>query len=373
MQTDYRRKLVHMNALPMNKLTRVALVAILALMGTAPACGQALVNLTRLAAIRNARSEIISIVNADKRIGYKFVRLGFHDCVGGCDGCVDLLNPDNNGLAIPIAELTDIVRKYSIKGITRADMWVLAAQTSAEVLNSVPSVAFPFKWYGRPTCDQRTNIDACKAGNCALDRGPDRKMPSGNFDTHQVLTYFKDTFGFDTEETVTLMGAHAIGKVNRINSGYAGDGWSSTPTVLNNSYYAQLIGLGSTTSELVQRTPQWRRAEIDNTDFVDVNGNPVPTRHQWNFTNLFMLNADIAMVRNFTGRISADGEVSCTFRGNTRCPIARETFQFMAKYRNNNTLWVEKFSKVFTSMLEFPYRTGAGCAARLCFIANLFQ
>ena len=42
MQTDYRRKLVHMNALPMNKLTRVALVAILALMGTAPACGQAL-------------------------------------------------------------------------------------------------------------------------------------------------------------------------------------------------------------------------------------------------------------------------------------------------------------------------------------------
>lgn len=26
-----------------------------------------------------------------------FIRLLFHDCVGGCDGCVNLLNPGNNG------------------------------------------------------------------------------------------------------------------------------------------------------------------------------------------------------------------------------------------------------------------------------------
>ena len=26
------------------------------------------------------------------------VRLSFHDCVGGCDGCMNLDHPDNNGL-----------------------------------------------------------------------------------------------------------------------------------------------------------------------------------------------------------------------------------------------------------------------------------
>ena len=27
-------------------------------------------------------------------------RLAFHDCVGGCNGCLDTTNPDNNGLKV---------------------------------------------------------------------------------------------------------------------------------------------------------------------------------------------------------------------------------------------------------------------------------
>ena len=26
-----------------------------------------------------------------------FIRLAFHDCIGGCNGCIDLLNPSNKG------------------------------------------------------------------------------------------------------------------------------------------------------------------------------------------------------------------------------------------------------------------------------------
>eukprot|EP00121_Abeoforma_whisleri_P016164 Awhi_evm1s14843 len=33
----------------------------------------------------------------------KLVRLSFHDCVGGCDGCINLNNPENNGLG-PIVD-----------------------------------------------------------------------------------------------------------------------------------------------------------------------------------------------------------------------------------------------------------------------------
>jgi hypothetical protein len=49
-----------------------------------------------------ARSEIGDLITSKQKLAQKFVRLGFPDCVGACDGCVDLTNPDNNGLDIPI-------------------------------------------------------------------------------------------------------------------------------------------------------------------------------------------------------------------------------------------------------------------------------
>merc|ERR1712038_655002 len=43
------------------------------------------------------------------------LRLGFHDCVGGCDGCLNVDNDSNAGLADVVADLevlyTDAVRE----------------------------------------------------------------------------------------------------------------------------------------------------------------------------------------------------------------------------------------------------------------------
>ena len=36
--------------------------------------------------VAQARSEIESAIRRDRRLGPKFLRLAFHDCVGGCDG-----------------------------------------------------------------------------------------------------------------------------------------------------------------------------------------------------------------------------------------------------------------------------------------------
>ncbi len=33
------------------------------------------------------------------------LRQSFHDCVGGCDGCINPGNADNNGLSIPMGFL----------------------------------------------------------------------------------------------------------------------------------------------------------------------------------------------------------------------------------------------------------------------------
>lgn len=51
--------------------------------------------------VTGARTEIRRIINnafsndpaLDVNLAAKFVRMGFHDCVGGCDGCVDMTNP----------------------------------------------------------------------------------------------------------------------------------------------------------------------------------------------------------------------------------------------------------------------------------------
>ena len=71
-------------------------------------------------AIETAINDLIAEVNtevvngASVTMGPKFLRLAFHDCVGGCDGCVDLQNPENNGLELPINTLQKLVEKLSL-------------------------------------------------------------------------------------------------------------------------------------------------------------------------------------------------------------------------------------------------------------------
>ncbi len=44
-------------------------------------------------ALDNASEEIRTLLDEDLDLGAKFVRLGFHMCVGGCDGCVSQYSP----------------------------------------------------------------------------------------------------------------------------------------------------------------------------------------------------------------------------------------------------------------------------------------
>jgi hypothetical protein len=52
----------------------------------------------------------------------KSARIGFHICVDGCDGCVDLLNVNNHGLDVYIADLDNIVKTQVTYDTTSADL-----------------------------------------------------------------------------------------------------------------------------------------------------------------------------------------------------------------------------------------------------------
>jgi hypothetical protein len=38
------------------------------------------------------KDDVAALVNNNEELAAKFVRLVFHDCVGGCNGCVDVAN-----------------------------------------------------------------------------------------------------------------------------------------------------------------------------------------------------------------------------------------------------------------------------------------
>jgi Peroxidase len=153
---------------------------------------------TQAQALKLARNDIETIISSNMGIEAKFVRLVFHDCVGDCDGCVDLTDKNNNGLDIPINALVPTVAKYK-KFLTRGDVWMLAGLVAAEVSQQGTTVSFDMEFVGRPNC----------AAN-EPNGGPVRALPSAQFNTAQVLDYFKTNFGFSNRETVAILGAHTL-------------------------------------------------------------------------------------------------------------------------------------------------------------------
>jgi hypothetical protein len=42
--------------------------------------------------LNQARTVIAGMVQANPRLTPEFLRMGFHDCVGGCDGTFDIIH-----------------------------------------------------------------------------------------------------------------------------------------------------------------------------------------------------------------------------------------------------------------------------------------
>ena len=54
------------------------------------------------------------------------LRLAFHDCVGGCNGCINFNNPDNAGLQPIVTKLTSLYYDNGFnKIVTLADFYAL--------------------------------------------------------------------------------------------------------------------------------------------------------------------------------------------------------------------------------------------------------
>ena len=310
--------------------------------------------------IANARSDIEAVIASSPLMVGKFLRLAFHDCVEICDGCVDMTFLDNKGLQMPIDALQPIANRYASQGLSRTDIWMLAAVVAADVSEVDTGVDFPFQWIGRETCDQINN------GNCGLNSqgnvssctatgGPHHELCHGDTaGTNTIDQFMQDAFGFNAQQTAAIMGAHTVGAMRHVNVGFDGrHGWDLTNDELDQGYYLELVG---------DDAPVWTQVLRSNSD---VEG--MPPRFQFQATvdniTMTMLNSDIAMVRNLVEgeNLMPDGNVTCNFSGRNACSDRTPFIDYMKRYALSRFLFLNDFRDALDMMIENGYTRGRSC------------
>jgi len=325
--------------------------------------------------METAREEIQALLQDTPDLAHKFVRLAMHDCVGGCDGCVDVGNTDNAELEEIIDVLASVVQNNvvdegtnSMPGpgdssssnggmdsepkLSRADVWVLAALEGAkagQTVGEMDMVDFPMEWIGRRDCE--TSDDECldAEGNiveCSAKKGPHRDMPDTDSHTYDLLTWFQQEFGFEYEEVIALMG---------------GNFWARNGGVLDNHFYGHLVGGESMNEEdqvFYEDAPCWKQAETLEWEACGSN-----------LSEDKLLNVDVALVRNFEGYLDQNvrGKVLCQFIEQTGdativCPVSDHMyFMIVGEYKSDNSYWLNDFQDVLSQMFLTGYDAGGAC------------
>jgi len=271
------------------------------------------------------------------------VRLTFHDCVGGCDGCLNVNDQENAGLGDLVASLEAVYQSGGLSDIiSRADMWALLGiwaveQTIAknneecEDCGTVPDLKVDFKW-GRKDCATAPYSDSLL------------NFPSGLLNYDGLMSYFATEFGYTEREVTALLGAHTLGKADIFNSGFNGVWVNNEQGYFNNKYY----------SNLANDSINWRQVQRDCTNLNNVDTDlckeSQTTGWQWTARDVgFNLNTDVALVKYFD--TDGGGEASCDF---SDCPESSSA-SIVEEFAQSNDVFIEEFSAVYTKLLSTGY------------------
>ena len=212
----------------------------------------------------------------------KLIRLVFHDCVTGCDGCLDLNNTDNNGLG-PIYQEVNMLydNQFNNTGMSRADFIALQAVVAARVAADKQDCT-----QLSPNCDNSDKPRPelfIRYGRKDCATSPNSNNDFGFPDPHRghahVMQVFRDGMGMTERQVVALIGAHTLGRTTPQNSGFQGP-WAQPENRLDNGFYRSLVN------------ENWRQNEL-NFNNAPAGLNP---RFQWDnlpLNSIMMLNTDM--------------------------------------------------------------------------------
>jgi len=234
----------------------------------------------------------------DGSYGPVFIRLAWHASgtfdkisrTGGSSGATMRYDPEsahgaNAGLAVARERLEKVKAKYP--GLSYADLWTLAGCVAVESMGG-PKIPW------RPG---RSDF-----------AGPASPVPDGRLpDAGQGQDHIRTTFyrmGFNDQEIVALIGAHAVGRCHKDRSGFDGP-WTNSPTVFSNDFFVQLLNA------------KWTERKW--------NG---PKQYEDETKKLMMLPGDLAFAQD------------------------PEFKKYVVKYANDEALFFSDFAKAFSKLLE---------------------
>lgn len=166
---------------------------------------------------------------------------------GGSDGCTDMNNHDNGGLAacLHVGEHGNSLQsayEQFCNSVSLADFLVIAAESVMTVTRGfaleLPREQVPLgNHFSQNFKFGRTTATACESAATKLPN-PERGCPA-------VQETFIDRLGLDWRGAAALMGVHSLGRAKVENSGYFG--WWSDPEnsrKFNNNYYVSMVQKG---------------------------------------------------------------------------------------------------------------------------------
>ncbi|KAJ8100538.1 heme peroxidase [Lipomyces tetrasporus] len=169
----------------------------------------------------------------DGSYGPVLIRLAWHASgtydaktnTGGSSGATMRFLPEsghgaNNGLDVARKVLEPIHAEFP--WISYGDLWTLGGVCAVQEL-------------GGPTIKWRPGRADAEASACT----PDGRLPDGAKGSDHIRDIFY-RMGFNDQEIVALVGAHALGRCHPDRSGFDGP-WTFAPTYLTNDFYTLLL------------------------------------------------------------------------------------------------------------------------------------
>lgn len=186
--------------------------------------------------------------------------------IGGMDGCLNLNDPDSNGLSECLYEGVNGVslkEAYSewITQISLPDFLII----SAEAVMNITRQNVLKEDSTRQTLDFRARFKYGRATsmNCTIFKG---KLPDAERGCDAVKDTLISNMGLTWTQAAALMGAHTIGSAKANRSGYRGY-WTdvSSSRKFDNNYYVSMLLKGWAPEPAVFGNPkknQWRRVDL---------------------------------------------------------------------------------------------------------------
>lgn len=310
------------------KLWVALLLAVIVTVSAVPQCEH----------ICTMKSDMVEMFENTMTLQAGALRLGFHDCVDNCDGCINFEIGSNNGLQPIVAALKTLYTEKKYKenyGVSRADVWATASVVAVELGVKLSNEQREDKKSCPPFL---TDLQWGRTDNEDCSKQTDEEFPNPNMNYEGMMTYFDKQLNFTEEEVVALMGAHSLGE-SRIGwrGTFTGPDDGKEKTHFDERYYHHMI----------DKEFKWSNEEAGN------------GKYQFNADQGgMMFNTDFEMFYNLTLEEETT-KTTCTFNPTCAETTCKEdecqpspTYHTSAEYAEDCTKFIKDFEAVFHKMLQ---------------------